>query len=678
MKPHSLFRTKLFLIPLLTFSLFSARATITVQNYWRLGENDPGAGAGVAASKTTDLIGAATITNFPGTPSVLPVYGTNVSALAATATGSQYGILYTNGQYGVGRALPGLTNNFGLELWVNPASVDANQCLFYNGNTGSSGFGLYVFYGNFAVLYGNVAYMAGPAATPGVWTHLALVCHDGITTLYVNGSAAASRTLVPFNAAGNTLAAVNTGANDYFVGMLDEVRLFTFASGQFSASDLLYFQNPPFIVSTNAITVAAAAGMNSFGITSTTSNASWNASADVPWLHLLNSSGTGAATVSFSYDDNPGTARAGNITLGGQTVSITQSAASLSFALGYTYFYQENFLEVLQGAGTNTVAMTVSPNVAQWTCSSPSSWIHLRTTNGIGSSNISFTCDANTGGLRQAEVDFFNFNASSGSQSFNTKFMVWQQPATPGPGQQTYTFTGKLIQYVPGGSSQPFPIPNGASTALKSVRSNDVFFLTMTLDTTVSPIFYETYAFGAAKISFTVPSRGLTYNAPAADFDVSHDFINPDTLRWDDNAVDASVNMTFWARDFTLSALPNGSMPNPLNLSGFHLTAGAGTYSGLTSFAQIILSDGANGGATLFYADLVPVPGLNLQQQTGTNVLSWVTTDATYTPVIQTATNLTAATWQTVTNLPLTLGTTNLLRFPPPNAGTRFYRLKVL
>ena len=63
---------------------------------------------------------------------------------------------------------------------------------------------------------------------------------------------------------------------------------------------------------------------------------SWTASANVSWIHLSpgNQSGSGGATVAFSFDANPGQTRAGTLFIADQAVSITQAGASYIAAPG--------------------------------------------------------------------------------------------------------------------------------------------------------------------------------------------------------------------------------------------------------------------------------------------------------------------------------------------------------
>ncbi len=116
-------------------------ATVTTVSYWRGGENDSGAGVGGSCSSTTDVIGGRTL-QFSTS-----VFwdSMNVSASAAARVGSTLCLRsYGFESAGTNAVLPSLTDNFGLELWVNPSTLPGNQCLAYNGNTNTSGWGLYL------------------------------------------------------------------------------------------------------------------------------------------------------------------------------------------------------------------------------------------------------------------------------------------------------------------------------------------------------------------------------------------------------------------------------------------------------------------------------------------------------------------------------------------------------
>ena len=237
-------RTLLLTLALLPGFTPAGRATITALNYWRQGENDPGAHPGVVASATTDSVGTNPLTMVGSS-----LYSGNIATAAATATGSSLDTsFFANGVYGIGTLIPAtLLNNFGVELWVNPASTSGSQALAYNGSPGSSGWGLFLINGTYQGLFGGVTFIGTATATAGTWTHLALVRNNGTTTLYVNGVASGSTsTAAPNPPTGNFGFGINpNGGGNQFLGYMDEMRIFTFTANQFSTSDLLINAGAP-------------------------------------------------------------------------------------------------------------------------------------------------------------------------------------------------------------------------------------------------------------------------------------------------------------------------------------------------------------------------------------------------------------------------------------------------
>ncbi|HEX4121020.1 MAG TPA: LamG-like jellyroll fold domain-containing protein [Verrucomicrobiae bacterium] len=657
---------------LLLITLFLAavpvRATVTVLSYWHMGEHDPGAVSGGRCNSTVDSVGGDTLAFAPESGHY-PYYTNGVAASAAQQTGSSLGVAITNGEYGTAAVVTTAGDNFGIECWVNPGTNNTgSQILAYNGLRGN-GWGIYQNGTNFEGLFGGeIFFGAGTAiATPGTWIHLALVRNNGDTTLYTNGVPVSTTAEAPLTPSTSFTVGGDAQFGDYFTGVIDEVRVFTFTAGQFSTNDLLYFQTPPGVynlASTN-YNEGASAGTDTVVLTTSPANAVWTATANATWLHLPSTSGVGNSNILFGFDDNPGVPRKGTLTIADQSVTVSQGQATLSFPLSYTGFYGCDFMEIPASGGATNVPMTVTPNVGQWTCSASANWIHVQTASGTGSTDIAFTADPNTNGTVRWNYDGVSFDSAEGPfRSVNTKFLVYQQASTPGPGQATYQFTGHLIPYLPQDA------PANASAALLSVASNDVFYLTMTLVTGAPVVYSATYACGVNNITFSVPSRGLVYSASFEDFEVLDEVNSPNELRWGAANLDSTVGMIFWADDLTSTALANGDMPNPLNLTGFH--------SG-ESFSQIFLINGNGENPTLFMGDLVPMPTLNITPQPGTNVIWWVTSDATYTPVLQSTTSLTGGSdWQTVTNAPVTLGLTNSVALPESAPADQFFRLKIL
>jgi hypothetical protein len=235
------------------------QATVNTAAYWRLGENDPGAMPGVTVTSTIDSAGTNNLTFEGGAAE----YANDVAATAASHTGSSLSINFANGAYATNVIMATNVDNFGIECWAKPTALGGGQVIAYNGSTGGSGDGGWgIIIGsdnNYYGLYGGVTTLGGVPATANVWTHLALVRASGTATLYVNGVAAgttnAAKPIGP-TAGGFALGAPpQSPTSQFFTGLIDEVRVFTFAPGQFSTNDLLEAQAPPVI--TNIFMVPA-------------------------------------------------------------------------------------------------------------------------------------------------------------------------------------------------------------------------------------------------------------------------------------------------------------------------------------------------------------------------------------------------------------------------------------
>ena len=112
------------------------RAAITVLNYWRMGESDPGAANNGICLATTDIVASVTLSNFSNGRR-FPYYSSSVSDQAAADTGSSLGLVFSGGQIAKADALAALTNNFGIEALMYPATNQGGAVVVYNGDTGA-------------------------------------------------------------------------------------------------------------------------------------------------------------------------------------------------------------------------------------------------------------------------------------------------------------------------------------------------------------------------------------------------------------------------------------------------------------------------------------------------------------------------------------------------------------
>jgi streptogramin lyase len=318
---------RLFLVGCIIASTFTARATITIQDYWRLGENDPGAVSGGAATNLLDSVGLKNLT-VQGAAT----YSNDVSATAVARTGSSFSVGFTNNALASSTIVSTVADNFGIECWVKPgADVTAGQVIVYNGSTATSGWGFLLSGSQFLGLFGGVDVFGTAVATPDVWTHVALVRASGNSILYVNGVPSGISSASPNTPGGNFAIAappqVPIFSGQSLTGRVDEVRYFTFAPGQFNTNDLLYFQ-PDYTFGTTNRVEGPSAGADSVVLAVSSPAGPWAATVNVPWLHLATASGISSTNIIFSFDANPGTTRTGAITVGNQTFTVTQAGAT--------------------------------------------------------------------------------------------------------------------------------------------------------------------------------------------------------------------------------------------------------------------------------------------------------------------------------------------------------------
>lgn len=350
----------------------SARATVTVLNYWRMGENDPGA---VPLGKPVTAIDSVGTNNL--TYSGSAIYSTNVAAVASTNAYSRLSVELTNSAYASSPIVSTNVDNFGIEAWVNPASVVSGQIIVYNGNTATTGWGILVSGSTYSAIFGGHTIFGTDTAVAGTWTHVALVRNNGTATLYVNGVASGTSPATPTVPLGNFAfgAPPTAPSSQFYTGLLDEVRIFTFAPGQFSTNDLLFYQNSPFTLSSTNVVESPAAGSDFVRLMATPPSAYWTAATANTWLHLAATNGINSSNylVSFAIDANTNGPRTGTLAVAGQIVNVTQAgsnyvAAATATLIGAGLNGPSGL--VVDGAGNVYIADTFNNVIKRWNVAS--------------------------------------------------------------------------------------------------------------------------------------------------------------------------------------------------------------------------------------------------------------------------------------------------------------------
>ncbi len=225
----------------LACAALTAHATVTTVAWYQLGETDPGAAANaLGQNPTLD----SSINSFNLTRSGAP---TNRADTAALSFGSSLSMQWhdpgnaaSGDGYFTNTPVTTAVNNFGFEMWVKPlATPGVFAYLFYNGSSNGEGIALDPSGKWQAGRTGAGFDFTTASATLGQWEHLALVWDGGVEKFYTNGVLFGSAALAPI-AAGTQFSIGGYQNGQYgFNGLIDQFRVFTFAPGQFSPSDLL-------------------------------------------------------------------------------------------------------------------------------------------------------------------------------------------------------------------------------------------------------------------------------------------------------------------------------------------------------------------------------------------------------------------------------------------------------
>ena len=150
-----------------------------------------------------------------------------------------------------------------------------------------------------------------------------------------------------------------------------------------------------FTISPTTIDVPSAGGERTTNVT-TRGDCAWTAASNVAWITVTaGSSATGSGTVRFNVAANVGDARNGALTIGGQTVTVTQEAAPCTFALSTAS-------QRYDAAGGYGAVSVIARPACSWTAVSDNGdWLVI-TDAGAGTGNgvVNFSVLVNTGPLR--------------------------------------------------------------------------------------------------------------------------------------------------------------------------------------------------------------------------------------------------------------------------------------
>jgi hypothetical protein len=245
-----------------------ASAQLVTIGYWRGGENDSPAPVfnvdgvlGFANSSTVDFTGTYNLSKYGtgGLNTGTAFYASSAAyaGIGGLPSGSSVALI-TGGDAGFynATAIDAGTVNFGFQTYVRPNNTTGVQVIAANGGIGN-GWSLFTADGTllglsegcrFFVELSGIGFLdSGITVDAGGIVHnIAYVNDNGSNLFYYDFTQVASANLGGINAAGANFS-LGFRASDvsrYYTGTIDEARLFTFAPGGFSASELTNYVVP--------------------------------------------------------------------------------------------------------------------------------------------------------------------------------------------------------------------------------------------------------------------------------------------------------------------------------------------------------------------------------------------------------------------------------------------------
>ena len=147
-----------------------------------------------------------------------------------------------------------------------------------------------------------------------------------------------------------------------------------------------------FEVSPAATTVPAAGGPRDFTVNAI-GGCAWTASSGASWVTIMSGgAGNGTGTINVQVAANGGSARAGDLTVGGQTITVSQSAGGASAC---SYLAQPSFFAAPAAGGPGSASVTSVTGCA-WTATSDASWLTITSgAGGSGNGTVAFSVASN-------------------------------------------------------------------------------------------------------------------------------------------------------------------------------------------------------------------------------------------------------------------------------------------
>jgi DNA-binding beta-propeller fold protein YncE len=234
-------------------------------------------------------------------------------------------------------------------------------------------------------------------------------------------------------------------------------------------------QTTNYALGTTNLLVGPAAGTNSVVLAVAPQTATWTATTNARWLHLspANQSGTGSTNLIFSYDADPGPTRSGTLTVGGQTLTVTQA--------GSTYVASKPVITLVSsgldlpygvavdGAGNVYIADFYNEAIEKWTASN-------NTVTTLVSSGLHYPDGVAVDGAGNVYIADYGNNAIKEWTASNSNLTTLVSSGLSGPGDVAVDGAGNVYIADSGNNSiEEWMVANSNVTTLVSSGLNSPF-----------------------------------------------------------------------------------------------------------------------------------------------------------------------------------------------------------
>ncbi|MGI8788174.1 MAG: FG-GAP-like repeat-containing protein [Pyrinomonadaceae bacterium] len=280
----------------------------------------------------------------------------------------------------------------------------------------------------------------------------------------------------------------------------------------------------------------------------TQAGCSWSAVSNDPWITITGAaSGTGTGTLTFAVAANNGPARAGTITVAGQTFVVNQSG-------GCTYSISPASANFTSAGGTGSFAVTTSNPACTFAATTNASFITITNATGTGNGTVTFTVAANTGAGR------------TGTIIVNGQTFTVNQPGNCG-----YVLSPTSANFEAAGGTGSFTVTTTVAGCAYTATSGDSW-ITITAGSSGT---------GNGTISYTVAAN----NSPARTGTIT---VNGQTF-----TITQSGGCTYTLTPTSANFTANGGT------GSFTVTMATGcTYTATSNDSWIVINSGASGSGS--------------------------------------------------------------------------------